>query len=177
MKSKKITYIMIALIALLFFINIYQYNRITEFESQLGSNFQQTVRDSLFILEHDGDPNIWIKILKEEEGEITLASHIGEITRLSRQYYMMNGKISVIGDILNSLADDYYQLAVSVKKDSDYAQTQEEINLKIDFLITLLNKADSISGENEKQYYKEFTDSESKTSNLIWREYKKYEKK
>jgi hypothetical protein len=177
MKSKNIIYINIALIALLFFINIYQYNRITEFESQLGSNFQRTVRDSLFILDNDGDPNIWIKILKEEEGEITLASHIGEITRLSREYQMMNGKISVIGDILNSLADDYHQLAVSVKKDSDYAQNQEAINFKIDFLITLLNKVDSISGENEKQYYKEFTDSESKTSNLIWREYKKYEKK
>ncbi|GAM14873.1 hypothetical protein SAMD00020551_3027 [Mesobacillus selenatarsenatis SF-1] len=89
----------------------------------------------------------------------------------------MNGKISVIGDILDSLADDYHQLAVSVKKDSDHSKNQEEINLKIDFLITLLNKADSISGENEQQYYKEFTDSESKTSNLIWREYKKYEKK
>lgn len=125
MKSKKIIYINIALIALLFFINIYQYNRITEFESQLGSNFQRTVRDSLFILDNDGDPNIWIKILKEKDGEITLASHIGEITRLSRQYYMMNGKISFIGDIFNSLADDYHQLAVTVKKDSDYEQTQK----------------------------------------------------
>ncbi|WP_226675304.1 hypothetical protein [Mesobacillus jeotgali] len=176
MKAKQIIYINFALIALLIFMTIYQYNRIADFESQLGYNFQRTVKDTQFLLEHDGDPNIWVKTLQEKNGEFTLASHIGELTRLSRQYHMMNGKISMIGVMLDSLADDYHQIAVNIGNDVDYSNNKEEINRKKDFLIPLLNNIDSISGENERQYYKEFTDSESKTSNLVWREYKKYER-
>lgn len=88
----------------------------------------------------------------------------------------MNGKISMIGVMLDSLADEYHQLAVNKENNVDYSQNKEEVNRKKDFLIPLLNKVDSISGENERKYYKEFTDSESKTSNLVWREYKKYER-
>ena len=177
MKARQLIYISIAVIVILIIITIYQYNRIADFESQLGHNYQRTVRDSLFVLEHDGDPNLWIKIMEEEEGDITLAYHVGELTLLSRQYHMMNGKISMIGEILDSLADEYHQLALNIKNDLNYSQNTDEINRKTDFLISLLNEVDSMSGENERQYYKEFNDSESKTSNLGWREYKNYEKK
>jgi hypothetical protein len=176
MKARQIIYISFTVIALLIFITIYQYNRISDFESLLGHDFQKTVRSSLFTLEKEGDPNIWIKIMQEKDGEFTLATHIGELTILSRQYYMMNGKLSMLGEILDSLAEDYYQLALNIKRDMDYTQNTEAINRKTDFLISLLNEVDSISGENERRYYKEFTDSESKTSNLVWKEYKKYEK-
>lgn len=176
MKAKQVIYIQFAVIALLILITIFQYNRITDFKSELGYTFQRTVRDTLFLLEFDSDPNIWVKNLQEKNGEFALASHIGELTRLSRQYHMMNGKISMIGVILDSLADEYHQLAVNKENNVDYSQNKEEVNRKKDFLIPLLNKVDSISGENERKYYKEFTDSESKTSKLVWREYKKYER-
>lgn len=176
MKAKQVIYINFAVIALLIFMTIYQYNRIADFESQLGFTFQQTVRDTLFLLEYDGDSNIWIKNLQEQNGEFILASHIGELTRLSRQYHMMNGKLSMIGVMLDSLADEYHQVAVNIENDVNYSQNKEEINRKRDFLIPLLNNIVAISGESERQYYKEFTDSESKTSNLVWREYKQYER-
>jgi hypothetical protein len=177
MKARRLMYLNFAVIALLIFITIYQYNRIADFEIQLGHDFQSTVRGSIFLLESDGDPNIWIKNMQQKEGEFALASHIGELTILSRQYYMMNGKISMIGEMLDSLAEEYHQLALNIKNDLDYTQNIEHINKKIDFLVTLLNNVDSISGENERRYYREFIDSESKTSNLVWKEYKKYEKK
>ena len=176
MKAKLVISINFAVIALLIFITIYQYNRIADFESHLGQTFQRTVRDTLFLLEYDGDPNVWTKTFKEQNGEFTFASHIGELTRLSRQFHMMNGKISMIGVLLDSLADEYHQLAVNIAHDVDYSQNKKEINRKKEFLLPLLNNIDSISGESERQYYIEFTDSESKTSNLVWREYKKYEK-
>jgi hypothetical protein len=176
MKTKNIIYINITLIALLFFITIYQYNRIANFESQLGHNFQQSVRDTLFVLEYDGDPDIWIKIIQEKNAEISLASHIGELNRLSRQFHMLNGKISMIGVVVDSLAEDYNRLADNIKNDEDYTQNKDEINRKKYFVISLLNEADSLSGENERRYYREFSDSGSKTSNLVWKEYKKYEK-
>lgn len=177
MKARRIIYLNFAIIALLIFITIYQYNRIGDFESQLGHDFQRTVRGSIFLLESDGDPNIWINIMQEKEGEFTLAAHIGEITILSRQYYMMNGKISMIGDMLDSLANQYRELAINLRKGSDYKQNEEQINKDINFLISLLNEIDSISGENGRRYYREFTNSESSTSNLVWKEYKKYEKR
>lgn len=177
MRARRLMYLNVAVIALLIFITIYQYNRIADFESQLGHEFQSTVRGSIFLMESDGDPNIWIKNMQQKEGEFALASHIGELTILSRQYYMMNGKISMIGEMLDSLAEEYHQLALNIKSDLDYTQNIEHINQKIDFLVALLNNVDSISGENERRYYREFIDSESKTSNLVWKEYKKYEKK
>lgn len=176
MKAKKLLYVNILVIAALILLNIYQYNKIADLEVSLGSDYQRTIRNSIFVLENDGDPAIWIKFSNEEDGEITLASHLGELTLLGRQYHMMNGKISMIGEILDSLADEYHHLALNIKNNRDYTQNKEEINKKIDFLITLLNNIDSISGENERKYYKEFTDTESKTSNLVWREYKEYEK-
>ncbi|MBT2642420.1 hypothetical protein J7I80_09290 [Bacillus sp. ISL-41] len=177
MKARRIIYLNFAVIALLIFITIYQYNRIADFESQLGHDFQRTVRGSIFLLESDGDPNMWTKIMQEQEGEFTLAAHIGEITILSRQYYMMNGKISVIGDVLDSLGNQYRELAINIKNGSDYKQNVEQINKDLKFLIPLLKEIDSISGENESRYYREFTNSESMTSNLVWKEYKEYEKR
>ncbi|WNF24638.1 hypothetical protein [Mesobacillus jeotgali] len=177
MKSRRVIYLNYAVIALLLFITIYQYNRIADFKSQLGLEFQHTVRGSIFLLENDGDPNIWIRHMKEKEGEFWLAAHIGEITILSRQYYMMNGKISLIGDMLDSLANQYRELAMNLKNGRDYRQNEAQINEDLEFLISLFNEIDSISGENERRYYKEFTNTESNTSNLVWKEYKKYEKR
>lgn len=177
MKTRRLLYLNFSVIALLIIITIYQHNRIADFESQLGHDYQHTVRSSIFLLESDGDPDIWVKNMQEKEGEFSLAAHIGEITILSRQYYMMNGKISMIGDMLDSLSNQYRELAVNIKNGSDYKQNEEQINKDLKFLISLLNEIDSISSENERRYYKEFTNSESRTSKLVWKEYKKYEKR
>lgn len=80
MDSKNLTYISIFVIAALIFLSIYQYNKIADLEMKIGSDFQRTLRDSIFALENDGDPALWIKILQEEDGEFTFASHLGELT-------------------------------------------------------------------------------------------------
>ncbi|MBT2680125.1 hypothetical protein J7E38_14010 [Bacillus sp. ISL-35] len=175
MKAKKSKYLIIFVLAALILLNIYQYNKISDMEKEAGLEFQRTVRDSIFLLENDADPTIWIKILNEEDGEFTFASHLGELSNLSRQYHMMNGKISMLGTMWDQLADRYTDLAISVKNGRDYTQTEEEINKDREFLVMFLNDIDSISGESEKRYYRGFSDSKSKTSNMVWREYKKYE--
>lgn len=177
MKSKNLIYVSIFVIAALIILNIYQYNKIAELEVTIGSDFQRTIRNSLFVLEYDGDPAIWIKFMSEEDGEITLSSHLGELTLLSRQYHMMNGKISFIGQLFDSLANQYRELAINVKNGRDYKQNEEQINKDMEFLIALLNEIDSISADDERRYYREFTNSESRTSNLVWKEYKKYEQR
>jgi hypothetical protein len=177
MKTKYFINLTIFILSALIILNLYQYKKITDLEIQAGSEFQQTVRDSIFLLENDADPNLWIKILKEEDGEFTFATHLGELSILSRQYHMMNGKISTLGEVWDQLADHYKDLAFDIKNGKDYTQIEEQINKDREFLVMLLNDIDSISGENEKRYYSEFSDSESKTSNLVWREYKKYEER
>ncbi|MBS8263634.1 hypothetical protein DYI25_04150 [Mesobacillus boroniphilus] len=177
MDSKNLTYISIFVIAALIFLSIYQYNKIADLEMKIGSDFQRTVRDSIFALENDGDPALWIKILQEEDGEFTFASHLGELTLLSRKYHMMAGKISMIGPVLDSLTDQYRQLAINMKSGKDSKENEKRINKDREFLISLLNEVDSIPGESERRYYSEFTNSDSRTSNLVWREYKKYEKR
>ncbi|MEW8987434.1 MAG: hypothetical protein AB2401_10620, partial [Bacillus sp. (in: firmicutes)] len=82
-----------------------------------------------------------------------------------------------IGDMLDSLANQYRELAMNLKNGIDYRQNEAQINEDLEFLISLFNEIDSISGENERRYYKEFTNTESNTSNLVWKEYKKYEKR
>ncbi len=177
MKAKKIIYLTIFFFAALILLNFYQYKKITDLETQAGSQFQRTVRDSIFLLENDADPAIWIKILNEEDGDFTFAGHLGELSNQGRQYHMMNGKISMLGTMWDLLADHYTDLAKSIKNDRDYTQIEDQINKDREFLVMLLNDIDSISGENDKLYYREFSDSESKTSNMVWREYKKYEKR
>lgn len=177
MKTKYFINLTIFILAALILLNLYQYKKITDLEIQAGSEFQRTVRDSIFLLENDADPTLWIKILKEEDGEFTFASHLGELSILSRQYYMMNGKISNLGEVWDQLADHYKHLAFNIRNGRDYTQIEEQINKDREFLVMLLNDIDSISGENEKRYYREFSDSDSKTSNLVWREFKKYEER
>lgn len=175
MRTKRLLYLLILIIAVLVLSNIYQYNRNSDFERTLGYEYQRTVRDTIFVLE-EGDVNLWLKTLQEKDGQFTLERHVGELTLLSRKYHMMNGKISLIGDELDSLANQYHELANNFISNMDYKLNEEEISNKSKFLISLLNEMDSISGENERRYYREFTNSDSRTSNLVWREYKKYEK-
>ncbi|CAM3726260.1 hypothetical protein [Mesobacillus thioparans] len=177
MKSKNFMYMTIFVLAALILLNLYQYKRISDLEIQAGSDFQRKVRDSIFLLENDAVPATWIKILNEEDGEFTFAVHLGELSNQGRQYHMMNGKISTLGTMWDQLADHYTDLAKSIKNGREYTQIEDQINKDREFLVRLLNDIDSISGENEKLYYREFSDSESKTSNMVWREYKKYEKR
>lgn len=83
----------------------------------------------------------------------------------------------MIGPVLDSLTDQYRQLAINMKSGKDFKENEKRINKDRKFLISLLNEVDSISGESERRYYSEFTNSDSRTSNLVWREYKKYEKR
>lgn len=177
MKTKYFINLTIFILAALILLNLYQYKKITDLEIQAESEYQRTVRDSIFLLENDADPTLWIKILKEEDSEFTFASHLGELSILSRQYYMMNGKISNLGEVWDQLADHYKHLAFNIRNGRDYTQIEEQINKDREFLVMLLNDIDSISGENEKRYYREFSDSDSKTSNFVWREFKKYEER
>jgi hypothetical protein len=174
-RTKRLLYILILIIALLVIINIYQYNRNSDFERTIGYEYQRTVIDTIFVLE-EGDVNLWLKILQEKDGQFTLERHVGELTLLSRKYHMMNGKISMIGDQLDSLANQYHELANNFKSNMDYKHNEKEILNRSEFLISLMNEMDSISGENERRYYREFTNSDSRTSTLVWRECKKYEK-
>jgi hypothetical protein len=175
MRTKRLLYILILIIALLVLSNIYHYNRNSDFESKLGHEYQRTVRETILVLE-EGDVNLWLKTLQEKDGQFTFERHVGELTLLSRKYHTMNGKISMIGVQLDSLVNQYHELANNFKNDMDFKHNEEEISNREKFLISLLNEMDSISGENERRYYREFTNSDSRTSTLVWREYKKYEK-
>ncbi|RSD28828.1 hypothetical protein [Mesobacillus subterraneus] len=171
-KNKK--YIYIATIAVLLIVIVYQNNRFSDLKTAVGSGYFRDVRSAIFLLEQDGDVDFWVQTLKQAEGQITLERHLSEMTLLGRKFMEMDGKILLIGEQLNLLADQYRELAVNIHNGMSYDHNAEEIIRNSSFLQKVLKEAEAISGENGKKYYQEFTNTDSETSNLVWKEYKKF---
>lgn len=61
----------------------------------------------------------------------------------------------VIGMQIDVLKNEYYALADKIEEGEHIQQNKEKIDRIIHFLVPLLNEIDSITGENEKRWYRE----------------------
>jgi hypothetical protein len=175
MINKKWLYLLLTLFTITLVINFYQYKENEMLKTKLGYAFQRLVRDSIFELE-GGNSEVWVNILKEEDGRISLERYIGDLNQLRYQFDITGNKMFVIGMQMDVLKNEYYAMADKLEEGEDIEQNKEKIDQIIDFLVSLLNEVDSISGENEKRWYREFTNEDSRTQKLVWDKFKQYEK-
>jgi hypothetical protein len=173
--NKKWLYLLLTLFAFTLVINFYQYKENEILKTKLGYDFQRLARDAFFELE-GGHSEVWVEISHEEDGRISLESYIGDLNQLSYQFDIAGNKMSVIGMQIDFLKNEYYDLADNLEEGENIEQNKGQIDRIIDFLVPLLNEIDSISGENEKRWYREFTDEDSRTQKLVWDHFKQYEK-
>jgi hypothetical protein len=163
---KMVKYVFILILITSLGTNYYLYKENTSFLSELGSENQTAVRLTLHELS-EGSTDLWIKTLREEHGDVVLERHIGELHQYSRKFHGMSGEMSVIGILIDSLINHYYQLKASVQSGTNIKETSSAINIRIQLLEKLLNQIDSNLGDNQKLWYTELSGFDTKTQSYV----------
>jgi hypothetical protein len=172
--QKIIKYALIIILIFSLISNFYLYNENNGFKNQLGSENQKAVRMTLHELS-DGNTDLWIKTLSDENGEVALERQIGELNQYSREFYRMSGEMSVIGALLDDLSNHYYQLKVSVRTEKNIEETSFEINKRKQFIEKLLYQINSNLGDNEKLWYKELSGFDTETQRYVLKKYNEFQ--
>lgn len=144
-----------------------------QFKMKMGENYLTTVRVTLFKLDAN-TANYWENELKKQNGAIHLERYIGELRVLSGQYHQMNGKISIIGTQLDYCISQLYELRDIIQKRKNPKVIKKTIKKNIDFITAVLTEVQIELGENEKRWYNEFSNPNSKTAKKIWRKFEEF---
>lgn len=175
-KEKTITFsiVLIAFISLIF--NYYFYKENNNFKNRISSEYQVTVRKTLFEL-NKNYAEFWTNELKKENSEVLLERHIGKLHSLSEQYHKMNAKVSIIGTKLDIISKHLYELKGAVDRQERIEEQKEVINAQVGFIIEVLQEIENDFGENKKKWFIKLSDPNSETSNRVWKRYKEFESK
>lgn len=141
----------------------------------IGAEYQITVRNTIFDL--DVPSNFWLEELKNENGDVLLERHIGELKANANNVYKIGGKLQIIGEQLHYISKLYWTLEEAVN-DGDtekIVRLHEEILQLRNFVIKVLKDVDGNLGENQIMWYKELSNPDSKTSKRFWDELVKFE--
>jgi hypothetical protein len=161
-----VKYVLIIILIFSTITNFYLYKENNDFKSQLGSENQTAVRMTLHEL-NDGNTDLWIKTLRDENGEVALERQIGELNQYSQKFHRMSGEMSVIGTLLDDLSNHYYQLKVSVLTGKNIEETSFEINKRKQFIEKVLYQINSDLGDNPKLWYKELSGFDTETQRYV----------
>jgi hypothetical protein len=173
-KSKILKYCFRLLLITSLILNYYLYKERENFIIQIGSANQATVRLTLNEL-GEGNTDYWIEALNEQNGNVRLERHIGELNKLSQEFHKMSGEMSQIGMLLGETINQYYELEDSISKGENIEEHIIAINNRIQFINTILTKIDTDLGEDEKVWYKELSGYETATQKYVWEKFKEYE--
>jgi hypothetical protein len=174
LNNKLVKYVFILILITSLIVNYYLYKENASFMNRIGSENLATVRLTLHELD-DGSTDFFIETLKEEDGDVLLERHIGELNQFSQKFHRMSGQMSVIGIVLDHLINLYYQLQVSVQSGKNIEDNRNEINMRLKFIETVLNQINSDLGDNQKLWYKELSGYDTETQKYVWAKFKQFE--
>jgi hypothetical protein len=171
---KLVKYIFILILITSFGTNYYLFNENTSLISEIGSENQTVVRLTLHELS-EGSTDLWIKTLGEADGDVVLERHIGELHQYSRKFHGMSGEMSLIGILIDSLINHYYQLKDSVQSGDNIEEISSSINNRIQFIENLLNQINSNLGDNPKLWYKELSGFDTETQRYVLEKFNEFQ--
>jgi hypothetical protein len=171
---KLVKYALIIILIFSLITNFYLYKENKDFKNQLGSENQTTVRMTLHELS-EGNTDLWIKTLREENGEVALERHIGELNQYSQIFHRMSGEMSVIGTLIDNLSNHYYQLKDSVRTGRNIEETSLEINKRKQFIEKVLFQVNSDLGDNQKLWYKELSGFDTETQRYVLEKFNEFQ--
>jgi hypothetical protein len=174
LNNKIVNYVLILILITSLIVNYYLYKENVSFMNRIGSENLATVRLTLHELD-DGSKDFFIETLKEEDGDVLLERHIGELNQFSQKFYRMSGQMSVIRILLDQLINLYYQLQVSVQNGKNIEDNRNEINKRLKFIETVLNQINSDLGDNQKLWYKELSGYDTEIQKYVWAKFKQFE--
>jgi hypothetical protein len=169
-----VKYVLFLILITSFIVNYYLYKENVGFINRIGSENLATVRLTLHELD-EVSTDLLIETLKEEDGDVLLERHIGELIQFSQKFYRMSGQMSTIGILLDHLINLYYQLEVSVQSGKNIEDYRNEINKSLHFIETVLNQINSDLGDNQKLWYKELSGFDTETQKYVWAKFKQFE--
>lgn len=176
---KKISiYGLILITILLTYLNYHLYKENQSFKFGMGSAYRDTVVSTLYQI-NENDSSFWVETLQnEEDGDVLLERYIGNLNELAKGYDNIDGHIRiVIGSQIRHLSKQYWDLESNIDKGKDIEIQIEEISSNIRFIREVLTQVQSnLDDESETRWYKELSNSESKTVKYIWTAFKNFEK-
>jgi hypothetical protein len=155
--------------------NYYQHRQNKNYKLSIGLEYQITFRNTIFDLE--GPSNFWVEELKNDNGDVRLERHIGELQANSINFNKIVGYHRIISDQLQYLSTLYWDLAKAVndKDNENIIELNNKIEEHRNFIIKVLKEVDKNLGENQILWYKELSNPNSKTSNSFWNKFKAFE--
>jgi hypothetical protein len=169
----KSVFLLLFIVSLTF--NYYQHRQNNNFKLSIGSEYLNTVRNTIFDLV--GPSTFWIEELKKDKGDVLLERHIGELQANAINFNKIGGQYQIIGTLLQHISNLYWDLSTAVKnKDNDkIIDLNSQIEEHKNFIIKVLKEIDKNLGDNQILWYRELSNLNSKTSNLFWNELKAFE--
>jgi hypothetical protein len=116
------------------YMNYHLYKENLGYKVKIGIDYQVTIAQTLFHLRED-DVDFWIKTLQEENGDILLEKHIGNLEAIAQHYHDMSGKIMIIGTQINYISKHYQELIKNVDEEKDYPEIKEALKKHIAFVL------------------------------------------
>lgn len=165
--------LLIAIVSLIINYVLYQSNEVLK--SRIGTEYQLTVRETLFYVD-EGTFDFWEKELKKERSEAQLERYIARLRTLSNQYHRMNGRVSILGTQLDIISDQLVELKHSIDQGIGTENQKNVINNRVYFIHEVLKPLEKSLNENPRLWFNELSNYESNTSTEIWGQFKKFEK-
>ncbi len=173
-KSKILVYVIIIICCSSLLGNYLLFKEVQGYKSAMGSDYKFAVRKTLHELE-EGTTEQWIKVLKEQNGGIALEWQRGELSKLSGEFHRMNGMVSSIGMLLDSVIEDYHLLRVNVNNEAALGNHKKEIDEAVRVLKDILVHIEEELGKDDLVWYEELSNVDSGMSHYVWEKYKAYE--
>ncbi len=159
-------------------LNYYLYRKNKDFEDAMGLQYKETVRTTIFELNGSGSKGFWLSELRKSNGQVSLGRSEGVLQEYADKIQSTNGKLGLLGDQIRSLSDDYDKFGEAIisnnKSGVDYYYHKIDTNKS--FIIKVLKQIETNLGKNDSKWYQELSNPDSKTSDMVWKQYKAYEK-
>ena len=175
---KKISiYSLILITILLTYLSYHLYKENQYFKMGMGSKYRDTVESTLYQI-NENDINFWVETLQNEEyGDVLLERYIGNLNVLVKGYDDTDDHIRIFAIQIRHLSEQYRDLDSNIDKGKDTEIHKEKISRNIRFIRDVLTQVQSdLGAESEILWYKELSNSETKTVKYIWTEFKNFEK-
>lgn len=177
--KKVLIFIVVLICAVSLGFNVHFYRKNKVFEETIGSQYKDIVRLTIFEVNGSGSKDFWLFQLKKTSGQVSLGRSEGLLQEYADKIKNTNGKVGfVLGNQLMILSNQYDKFGEAVVNNNNYGVTiyNQEINSNKAFIIKVLKQLETNLGKNDVKWYQELSNPNSKTSDMVWKQYKAYEK-